>query len=149
MLRRRRRAAIPVEASKPSVLDHYVAGTPTDQHQIDVFAGEWSSHFPDAVGVEAGDTRLFEDPRIDWVVANMGGVDGLEVLELGPLEGGHSAMLHDAGASVLAIEANTHAFLKCLITKNLLGLDRCRFELGAFLPYLKETERRFDLVLAS
>jgi SAM-dependent methyltransferase len=71
------------------------------------------------------------------------------VLELGPLEGGHSAMLHAAGASVLAIESNTNAFLKCLITKNLLALDRCQFELGDFLPYLEVTDRRFDFVLAS
>jgi Methyltransferase domain len=31
----------------------------------------------------------------------------------------------------------------------LLALDRCRFELGDFLPYLEVTDRRFDLVLAS
>ena len=41
------------------------------------------------------------------------GVDGRRVLELGPLEGGHSYMLQRAGAArVLAIEANTRAFLK-------------------------------------
>ena len=149
MFRRKPRFEQTAEPSKPSVLDRYVGGAPTDQHQVDVFAGEWSSRFPDDSGLQAGATRLFEDPRIDWVVEQMGGIDGLEVLELGPLEGGHSAMLHAAGASVLAIEANTHAFLKCLITKNLLALDRCRFELGDFLPYLEITDRRFDLVLAS
>ena len=152
MLRRKPRAAITEQAeraSTPSVLDRYVTDAPRDQNQIDVFAGEWSTQFPDALGVHAGGTRLFEDPRIEWVVEQMGGIDGLDVLELGPLEGGHSAMLHARGASVLAIEANTHAFLRCLITKNLLGLHRCRFELGDFHPFLKTTDRRFDLVLAS
>lgn len=151
MLRRRPQAATtgPAEPAKPSVLERYITSAPSDQNQIDVFAGEWSTHFPDELGLQAGGTRLLEDPRIDWVVEQMGGIDGLDVLELGPLEGGHSAMLHARGASVLAIEANTHAFLRCLITKNLLGLDRCRFELGDFHPYLRETDRRFDLVLAS
>lgn len=152
MLRRKPRAAIsdePGEPSKSSVLDRYITSAPSDQNQIDVFAGEWSTQFSDELGLHAGTTRLVEDPRIDWVVEQMGGIDGLEVLELGPLEGGHSAMLHARGASVLAIEANTHAFLRCLITKNLLGLDRCRFELGDFHPFLETTDRRFDLVLAS
>jgi hypothetical protein len=152
MLRRKPRAASPDQPEptpKPSVLDRYVTNAPSDQNQIDVFAGEWSTQFPDELGLHAGGTRLLEDPRIDWVVEQMGGIDGLDVLELGPLEGGHSAMLHARGASVLAIESNTHAFLRCLITKNLLGLDRCRFELGDFHPFLRETDRRFDLVLAS
>ncbi len=135
--------------SAGSVLDHYVKAPPSDQQALDVFAGQWSSAFPEAMGLAAGAVPLFEDPRIAWTIEQMGGVDDLHILELGPLEGGHSSMLHAAGASVTAIESNTRAFLKCLIVKNILDLHRCRFELGDFLPFLSQTDRRFDLVLAS
>src|SRR5262249_54236068 len=45
-------------------------------------------------------------------------VDGRSVLELGPLEGGHTKQMLDLGArSVLAIESSPEAFLKCLTVK--------------------------------
>jgi SAM-dependent methyltransferase len=148
---RRKITAVPASPDivDRSILEQYVTEPPSDQLAIDVFAGEWSSRFPDRLGVNAGGVPLFEDPRIAWVIEQMGGVDSLDVLELGPLEGGHSSMLNAAGANVTAIESNTRAFLKCLITKNLLDLRNCRFELGDFLPFLQHTDRRFDLVLAS
>ncbi|MEI2655533.1 MAG: class I SAM-dependent methyltransferase [Microthrixaceae bacterium] len=83
---------------------------PDGAHQsepIDVFAGEWTSTLPAEADVQAGAVPLFADPRITWLIDHVGGVDGFRVLELGPLEGGHSAMLHQAGASVVAIESNT------------------------------------------
>ena len=53
------------------------------------------------------------------------------MLELGPLEGAHTYMLDRAGASeVVAIEGNTRAFLKCLITKELLSMPSARFLVG-------------------
>jgi len=50
-------------------------------------------------------------------------------------------------ASNLAIEANTTAFLKCLIVKEILGL-KTRFLLGDFNKYLAECTQTFDVVLA-
>lgn len=139
-----------VSAPAPSILDQYVRGTPSTQHSLDIFAGEWSSKLPEAAGLHTnGASLLFEDSRITWLLDHLGGVDGFKVLELGPLEAGHSYMLHQAGASVLALEANTRAFLKCLVIKEALGLPRCSFRLGDFVPYLKETTDRFDLLLAS
>ena len=139
------------DASRPtgSILDQYVRDAPTSQLAVDVFAGEWSSRFPDGAGIAAGSVPLFEDPRITWVADQMGGVDGKRVLELGPLEAGHSYMLHQGGATVVAIEANTRAYLKCLIVKEIMQLDRCSFLLGDFVPYLDTTPERFDLLLAS
>ena len=59
-------------------------------------------------------------------------------------------MLESLGAaSVTAIEANTHAFLKCLIVKEILQLKRVRFLFGDFLEYLRRDPPRFDFVLAS
>src|SRR5262249_16934288 len=69
---------------------------------------------------------------------------------LGPLEGGHSAMLEALGAaSILAIEANTRAFLRCLLVKELLGLRRVRFECGDFVEYLRGGPPKVDIILAS
>src|SRR5262249_7347441 len=80
----------------------------------------------------------------------LGGVGGYRVLELGPLEGGHSYMMEKAGAaSVLAIEACALSFLKCLIVKELLPLQRVRFQFANFMQFLAEGTETFDLILAS
>jgi hypothetical protein len=144
-------AAAPVPAAAPtgSILDQYVRDAPSNQLAVDVFAGEWSSRFPASWGLNAGQVPLFEDPRITWTIEQVGGVEGRRVLELGPLEAAHSAMLHQAGASVVAIEANTRAYLKCLIVKEIMHLDRLQVLLGDFVPYLEATDEHFDLLLAS
>lgn len=135
-----------------SILDAYVKAAPSAQTAIDIFKGEWASHFPGALGVpvEAGWIPLFEDGRIDWGVDELGGINGFRVLELGPLEGGHSYMLEMHGAaSVLSIEANTRAYLKCLIAKELLDMKRVRFLCGDFVEYLKNSSEQFDMILSS
>lgn len=158
MLRRRKHESTsaknadlaPAPASvRDGILDQYVRSAPSRQAAIDIFAGEWSSSFPASTGLTAGSTPLFEDPRITWTIERAGGVQGKRVLELGPLEAGHTSMLHEAGASVVSIESNSRAYVKCLIVKEVLGLDRCSFLLGDFMPYLQETDDRFDLVVAS
>lgn len=157
-MRRRKHGPTPThdaartEAPAPiseGILDQYVRSAPSRQAAIDIFAGEWSSSFPASTGLTAGTTPLFEDPRITWTIERAGGVQGKRVLELGPLEAGHTSMLHEAGATVVSIESNSRAFVKCLIVKEVLGLDRCSFLLGDFMPYLQETDERFDLVVAS
>jgi hypothetical protein len=106
---------------------------------------------PGEIGVSAGHIAgLFQDHRINWALEKMGGVVGASVLELGPLEAAHTSMLQNAGAhSILAIEANTAAFMKCLIVKELLGLDRARFLLGNFIPWLETHPDSFDAIFAS
>jgi hypothetical protein len=132
------------------ILDEYVSGAPSPQHAIDLFAGEWASHLP-LQGYQSGaSTDLFADARIEWMIRQLGGVKGMRILELGPLEGGHTYQLEQAGAAeVIAIEANKRAYLKCLIAKELLGMSRSRFLLGDFVDYLSDTSERFDLVVAS
>ena len=133
------------------ILDAYVKTAPSDQNILDLFDGEWSSLIPGEGRVaRPGGIPLFNDGRITWLGDVLGGFSGLNILELGPLEGGHSTMLEQAGAnSVLALEANTRAFLKCLCVKELLGLTRTRFLLGDFVEYLAHSNERFDLVVAS
>jgi hypothetical protein len=132
-----------------SILDQYTHAAPSPQAAIDIFKGEWTSQLP-LPDLNSGSLPVFEDPRIEWAVAQMGGVKGKTVLELGPLEGGHTYMLERLGAkSVVAVEANARAYLKCLIVKELLGLERAQFLYGDFLEYLRQTSPKFDVCIAS
>jgi hypothetical protein len=127
----------------------YVAGAPTPQHQLDLYAGSWTSGVPVDATTSGPRDDLFADPRIDWGIEAIGGVAGRGVLELGPLEAGHTTMLERAGArEVVAIEAHAQAFQRCLVVKNLLGL-RATFLLGDFVEYLRATDDRYDVCLAS
>ena len=131
------------------MLAWYAHVAPSSQLAVDIFEGEWSGALPPEVGATAGAMYLYADPRINFFIERAGGVDGRSVLELGPLEAGHTYMLEQAGAHVTAIEANSHAFLKCLIVKELVPLTRARFLFGDFLPYLETTTERVDLLVAS
>lgn len=135
-----------------NVLDAYVHTAPSNQNAVNILRGEWASRFPGSLGasIEAGQIPLFEDSRVVWAMKELGGVSGFRVLELGPLEGGHSYMLEQNGAShILAIEANTRAYIKCLITKELLTLQNVRFLCGDFVEYLSTTDQQYDLILGS
>ena len=61
-------------------------------------------------GFETGSSALFDDIRIKWLEAQLGSFAGQRVLDLGPLEGGHTCMMENAGASVVAIEGNQRPF---------------------------------------
>lgn len=132
---------------KSSPFDIYVSSTPCLQNAIDAVPG-WNTTFPPDFALRAGSLATYNDPRILWAIENFGSLDGRCVLELGPLEGGHTSMLEAAGAQVDAIEANQRAFLRCLITKEILGLTRSKFWLGDFVKALENWERRYDLIVA-
>lgn len=134
-----------------NALHEYVQGAPSDQNPLDIFNGEWSSQLPGVwKGLKAGGATLFEDGRILWAAEQLSGFIGERVIELGPLEAGHTYMLESLGAkSILAIEANKRAYLKCLIVKEILGLSRSRFLLGDFVSFLRENETPFDICIAS
>lgn len=126
----------------------FVRSAPSAQNAVDVFKGQWASRLPSEDGkLVSGPIGLFADPRVQWALGQLGGVKGQKVLELGPLEGGHSYMLEKAGAeSVLSIEANSRAFLKCLIVKEVLDLRRVSFALGDFVQFLESTSEQFDFI---
>jgi len=133
------------------VLDLYANKEPKHQNILDIFANEWSSAMPDDSGLvtKPGKSSLFDDDRIKWVEEILGGFHSLDILELGPLEGGHSYMLQRMGAKkITSIEANNRAFLKCLCIKEIFDLNRVEFKLGDFVSFLKETDVTFDLVIA-
>ena len=121
---------------------------------MDIFKGQWAGDLGDVLpGVQAGQHRLFADPRPRLAAEHLGvdgRFEGFSILELGPLEGAHSYLLEQLGADrITAIEANVTAFLKCLVVKEALGLSRTRFMLGEFCEFLRNQEHRFDLVFAS
>lgn len=141
----------------------YLRTAPDPQHAIDLFKGEWSSQLPPLPAsqpgqagrvVSSGTTPLFADPRIDWAADRLGEwgfpLTGRRILELGPLEAGHTAMLCQKGAAeVVAIEANKRSYLKCLVVKELYQLNQARFLLGESIEYLRETKEVFDVGIAS
>lgn len=136
----RRLSAVQVESrSEYSVL------APAPGAALTLFDGSWSSRLPGHDG--PGRAELFADPRIDWLAEQVGDLRGVRVLELGPLEGGHTWMLEQRGARVTAVEANHAAFLRCLTVKNLLGMSS-EFLLGDFARALP-AGGPWDLVVAS
>lgn len=134
-----------------NILDQYIKSAPSSQNCLDIFRGEWASRFPGKFSsLQAGQTPLFEDARITWAVEQFGKIRDQNVLELGPLEGGHTYMLEQFGAaSITSVEANTRAYLKCLITKEILSLKKANFICGDCIEYLKQNQRLFDICLAS
>jgi hypothetical protein len=127
---------------------------PSPQTAVDLFAGQWNSELPSPYDkLTGGSATLFADDRIAEAVDQFGGVKDLRVLELGPLEGGHTFMLDRLGvAEVTAIEANKQAFLRCLVAKELLGIPSSHFLCGDFMAYLRDAAdsgTHWDLCLAS
>lgn len=134
--------------SKGGILDCYASTAPSDQNAVDIFAGEWSTRLP---GLASGSIELINDDRVIWGCNTLGGVHGQRVLELGPLEGAHTySLLQTMGCrEVVAVEANSRAYLKCLVVKELLGMASARFHYGDCIKFLENTKERFDLIFAS
>lgn len=131
---------------KNTIHESYESRPASLSNAIDIFRDEWVSKLP---GYEVGSIPLFQDSRTAWAIERAGGVCGKNILELGPLEGGHTYMLAKAGArSITSIEANSKCYLKCLITKELFGLNNVKILLGDFVSYVSNPIR-FDYVQAA
>ncbi|MDY6937650.1 MAG: class I SAM-dependent methyltransferase [Cyanobacteriota bacterium] len=133
------------------VLEYYLHTAPSIQTTLDIFKGEWTSKFPSKYGaIESGTVPLFGDNRIAWSMEQLGGVKGKTVLELGSLEGAHTSMFESWGAaSIVAIEAHSRAYLRSLIVKEVLGLQRARFLYGDCIEYLTNNPEPVDICCAS
>jgi hypothetical protein len=125
-------------------LAEYVTSPPTAENAFSLFRNSWSTKFAEIS--DSGSADLSNDHRIAWLLERMP-VAGKSVLELGPLEGGHTLMLERAGAEVTAIEANIGAFFRSLIVKNHFNLG-ATFILGDFSK-MNFAVQNFDLVVAS
>jgi hypothetical protein len=125
---------------------------PSAQNAVNIFKDSWYSRLPetDGTAVSSGAMHLFDDERIRWAAEKAGGFAGKRILELGPLEGGHSYMMSQMGAQhITAVEGNARLYLKCLIAKEIYHLDRCSFLLGDFVQYIQQSDQKFDFCLAS
>ena len=134
------------------ILDAYILTEPSNQNILDIFKDEWASQLPADTGLvtKPGFAGLFEDGRIIWAEQVFGSFANWNILELGPLEGGHSYMLQKSNANkIIAIEANSRAFLKCLCIKEILNLHTVEYKLGDFVTFLEKDDSKYDLVLAS
>ena len=97
----------------------------------------------------AGVRGIVRSGRIQWLSSMIGGFSGKKVLELGPLEAGHTYMMHGAGAkSITAIEANSRSYLKCLCIKEIFGLDRAQFVYADAMAYMASAGETFDVCVA-
>jgi hypothetical protein len=126
---------------------------PSHANAIEIFAGRWASDLSQFDPTwRAGDAKLGADHRPLLAAQYLGNdnrLDGMTVLELGPLEGMHTHRLEQLGAArILAIESNVEAFLKCLIVKEALNLGHASFMLGDFNLYLQGGSHRFDMIFA-
>ncbi len=79
--------------SLEAIFDQYEQGKPDHQNAIDALPG-WNSAFPAALNLNAGKHHLYADDRIDWALRSFGSIEGKKILEVGPLEGMHTYMLH-------------------------------------------------------
>lgn len=129
----------------------YFDTAPSPQNALDIFRGEWYTSLPGELHqLRAGSIDLYADPRLAWALSQMPDLTARDVIELGPLEGAHTYMLEHAGcASVRSIEASPRAYLKCLVMKEVLGLQRSHFLCGDFVTYLRNAPAKADAVIAS
>lgn len=131
------------------VFDQYEPGMPSHQKAIDLLEG-WSGSFPPGMKLDAGKLAFHNDQRIAWAIKQMGSLADKTVLEIGPLEGMHTYMLaKEKPKRIDAVEANRLSYLRCLVTKEILGIPRARFLLGDAMEWLRNGEERYDLIVAS
>lgn len=147
---------VPVETVpiEPATQSRFELRPPSNEVMVDLFKGKWASDLTSFGATNGGKVHLFHDSRPHLAAKALGrssSFSGMRVLELGPLEAAHTCELERLGAAeVVAVEANTEAFLKCLIVKELAGLTRSRFLLGDVVQYLgMQTKGRFDLIFCS
>lgn len=143
--------------NKFNSMDYYVNSEPNDFNSINLFNNEWSSRLPGDLESFGGKSNLFDDPRVnfwtDKVIEIFSHAENnpgsFNVLELGPLEGGHTFMLSKKGWNITAIESNSRAFIKCLIVSNIFKTN-AKFMLGNFEQYFNDKNSlQFDFILAS
>lgn len=135
--------------SESSTFDGYETRMPSLQNAIDLVPG-WVNSLPSEFKVKAGGLGLYADRRIKWMLDEYGSLENKQILELGPLEASHTGMMHGAGAQLIdAVEANKMAFLRCLVVKEAMRLNNAYFHLGDFGEWLENTDKVYDLIVAS
>lgn len=152
MLKRIIKKATRRDGAATTIHNTFVAAAPRPQNALDIFKGEWTVAMPKNSGLQAGNFPgdFFHDRRVLSAERAFNGFHGKTILELGPCEGHHTVMIAQRGAElVTAIEANTRAYLKCLIMKEVFNLTNAHFLLGNAVEFMKQTPEQFDILFAS
>lgn len=121
-------------------------GAPSPQAAFNVFPGQWVYRIP-VPGSETGQREsFFRLPKsVQLLRQHFPDHANLSVMEMGPHEGENTFHLHHLPvARIRAVEGRTINYLKCLLVKNELKLDRAYFALGDAVDLLRG-ELRFDL----
>lgn len=128
---------------------------PSHRNAVTLYDGQWASDLAEVLPglTHAGTPMFFLDERPRQAAKSLGvdgRFEGYDVIELGPLEGAHSYQLEKLGARrIVAIESNAEAFQRCVLVKNMIGLDRTTFLLGDCTAYLKAGGAKVDMIFAS
>lgn len=115
-------------------------------------AGPWTTCFHLDGKTYGGTEDKESDPVLLWQLAQVGGCKGKRILEIGPYEGGHTvAFCHGGAASVIAIEANPNAFVRCLITREVFGLHALFLydDVHNWINGMMSQASKFDFVCAN
>ena len=127
--------------------DAYESRIPTKQNIFDRFKGNFATTFPNVD--TGGYTNLSNDTRLHWCNSILN-FKGKNILECGPLELGHSYMMHNFGCKqITAVENNWYCYLKCLAVKESFKLSNIELLFGDIIEYLKNSTNKFDFVLCS
>jgi 2-polyprenyl-3-methyl-5-hydroxy-6-metoxy-1,4-benzoquinol methylase len=109
--------------------------------------GPWITRFQvDGESVGGNQFDPATDPRLEAFKRAAAPLRGKRVLELGPLEGGHTLHIAREGASVVAIEGREANYKRCLYIKELFALDNVEFMLGDLRSVDLASLGRFDAV---
>ena len=111
--------------------------------------GPWITRFTIGGTHYGGSYDAVNDSRLALCLQEVS-VRGKRVLELGPLEGGHTLALARAGAGeVVAVEGRPDNHRRCLLIKDLFGLENVTFLLGDIRDVTRDTHGKFDVAIAS
>src|ERR1044072_4088612 len=121
-LTRMQRDRSPEPEGPPLGARKFETRAPDVANAIDIFAGHWAVDLSTINPAwRGGPISLAGDNRVALAARALGQggrLDGMRVLELGPLEAIHTHQLAELGARrIVSIETNVEAYLKCLVMK--------------------------------
>lgn len=106
----------------------------------------WITRFETDGMVLGGDYDAAGDTRLRTFFEAAGPLAGKRILELGPLEGGHTLQLARRGARVVAVEGREANHRRCLLIKDVFKLDNVDFVFGDVRSLDAGGVGRFDMV---
>jgi SAM-dependent methyltransferase len=107
--------------------------------------GPWVTRFEIDGQAFGGEYDASADTRLSLFKQAAGPLSGKRILELGPLEGGHTLELARTGARVVAIEGRESNYNRCLFIKAVYGLTDVEFVLGD-VRSLGPAHGQFDVI---